>query len=270
MRRRIAVYGATDEALALLPALARRSDLELAWVYDPDARALRRRLAWIEPGTARLLQQTLTDDPRAARLDEGLCLVVDGGLAAPAPVPPPAGALPPAAAAARLRLAPEPWREPQAPDVAAAPPRHATRPSAPPDQASPGPLQRAIDEGRRFALLRCDAGLADGAGRPPAPELVARVRRRAAESLRGELGPGERLVTARDGSLLALLPLAADADASARLVRLARTAAEQVAKELGDAPTRTPLVFGYALHPDEAVRAEDLLTRAGRSRIRML
>jgi len=29
-------------------------------------------------------------------------------------------------------------------------------------------------------------------------------------------------------------------------------------------------VFGYALHPDEAVRAEDLLARAARSRIRML
>jgi hypothetical protein len=291
MRRRIAVYGATDAALALLPALARRADLELAWVYDPGARALRRRLAWIEPGAARLLQQALTDDPRVPARADAVELVIDGGLASPGPAAPPARALSPATAAAHLGLLPEPWREPQAPEAtrarpaARAPATAAVAGTAVAATANPStaaaatgataiaatsPLERAIAEGRRFALLRCDAGPAGPAAAPPAPELVARVRRRAAESLRGELGPGERLVTARDGSLLALLPLAPGADASARLVRLARRAAEQVAKELGDAPQRTPLVFGYALHPDEALRAEELLARAARSRIRML
>jgi hypothetical protein len=269
MRRRIAVYGATDPALALLPALARRADLELAWVYDPEARSLRRRLAWIEPGAARLLQGALTDDPRVPARGDPLALVIDGGLAAPAPAAPPPGAIDPAAASVLLQLPPAPWREPRAPDAApAAPPAAAGRPPVAPPVS---PLERAIAEGRRFALLRCDVGASEREpGRAAAPELLARLRRRAADSLRGALAPGERLVTARDGSLLALVPLAPGADASARLVRLARTAAEQVAHELGDAPLRTPLVFGYALHPDEASHAEDLLARAARSRIRML
>ena len=93
MRRRIAVYGASEAALALLPALARRRDLELVWIYDPEARALRRRLAWIEPGAARLLQEALTDDPRVPARAGGLALVIDGSLGPPAA--PPAGAVPP-------------------------------------------------------------------------------------------------------------------------------------------------------------------------------
>jgi len=265
MRRRIAVYGATDQALALLPALARRRDLELVVVYDPEARMLRRRLAWIEPGAARLLQETLSDDPRRAAAEADV--VIDGGLVgAPAPAPP--GALSPAAASRLLDLAPEPWREPRAPDRA--PPR--AHPAPAPQEATPArprALERAIAEGRRFALLRCDARAVPGAP-PPEPALLARVRRRAAEALRDALAPGERLVVARDGSLLALLPLAADADPTLRLLGFARRAAEQVAKELGDAPQRTPLVFGYAIHPDEASRPEELLARAARSRIRML
>ncbi len=257
MSRRIAVYGATDEALALLPALARRDDLVLAWVYDPAARSLRRRLAWIEPGAARLLQQALTDDPRAPASGDAPALVIDGGGTNGAP----AGALTPAAAAARLGLRPEAWREPRAPDAA---------PGVRPHPPLASPLERAIAAGRRFALLRCDVGAAPAGPPPPAPERLERIRRRAAESLRAALAPGERLVTAGDGSLLALLPLAPGADASARLVELARRAAEQVAQELGDAPQRTPLVFGYALHPDEARRAGELLARAARARIRML
>lgn len=257
MRRRIAVYGASDEALALLPALARRRDLELAWVYDPDAPALRRRLAWIAPGAARLLQAALTDDPSVAARAGEVELVIDGGLAAPAP---PAGAVTPAAASARLRLPPTAWRDPRPP---------ATVSSAPAADALPEALERAIAAGRRFALLRCDAH--PGAGpRQAAPDGVDRVRRRAAESLRGALAPGEQLEAAPDGALLALLALDDGVDASARLVGVARAAAEHVAKELGGAPQRTPLVFGYALHPDDGCRAEDLLARAARPRIRML
>lgn len=258
MVRRIAVYGATDEALALLPALARRDDLELAWVYDPAARSLRRRLAWIEPGGARLLQQALTDDPRAPERGEAPAVVIDGGLASRAP----AGALAPAAAAAQLGLRPEAWREPRAPDAA---------PGMRPRARPASPLERAIAEGRRFALLRCDVGPAPGApAGAPAPELLERLRRRVAESLHRALEPRERLVAVGDGSLLALLPLAPGADARARLLELARRTAEQVARELGAAPQRTPLVFGYALHPDEAQRADELLARAARARIRMV
>lgn len=260
MRRiagRIAVYGATDSALALLPALARRGDLALAWVYDPDARALRRRLAFVEPGAARLLQQALTDDPRVpAHPAADLALVIDGGLAGGAPPP---GAVSPALAAARLALAPAPWREPSAPARALAPPAAGDLPAA---------LARAIGEGRRFALLRCD--VAGGDDHLPPSAQRERVRRRIAASLRSGLAPGELLARDRDGALVALLALEAGADPGARLLPLARAAAEQVAKELAEASPRTPLVFGYAVHPDEARGAEELLARTARARIRML
>lgn len=253
MRRRIAVYGATEPALALLPALARRRDLELAWVYDPEARSLRRRLAWLEPGAARLLQDALTDDPGVVAGLAGLALVIDGGRPPPAAAPP--GAVPPETAGDRLGLAPEPWREPRAPEA----------PSAP---AADRLLAAALAAGERFALLRCDAGPSGAAAAPE--ELVARARRRAAAALRAALGAAGPLATAADGAVLALLPLDAGADASARLVPLARQAAEEVAAELTDAPRRPRLVFGYAIHPDEGRTAEALLARAARPRIRTL
>jgi hypothetical protein len=253
MRRRIAVHGATDAALALLPALARRRDLELAWVYDPDARALRRRLAWIEPGAARLLQRALTDDPRVPARAGAVALVIDGGLAEPAA---PGGAVSPAAASARLGLRPAPWREPLAP---AGP--------APAVRAGTHLLARALAAGGRFALLRCDCDSGPGAADTPS---VARVRRRAGAALRAALGADGELASAEDGALLAIVPLASGEDASARLVGLARTAGEAVADELGATPRRTPLAFGYALHPDDARSAEALLAQAACPRIRML
>lgn len=250
MRRRISMYGASEPALALLPALARRRDLELAWVYDPKARALRRRLAWLEPGAARLLQDALSDDPLVVARTAGLALVIDGGLEAP-----PAGAVSPGRASASLGLLPEPWREPQPPEA---------RSAALADRL----LARALASGPRFALLRCDAGPSGGS---PAPEaLVARTRRRAEASLRAALDEAGQLATAPEGALLALVALPSGVNASERLVALARRAAEDVAAELGDGPRRTRLVFGYAIHPDEGRSAEALLARAARPRIRML
>src|SRR5690606_15214090 len=120
----------------------------------------------------------------------------------------------------------------------------------------------------RFALLRCDVAAANGAA--PQPGQVARVRERVAAALRGGLARGDALAWDRDGAPVALLALAAGADPDARLLPLARAAAEQVAKALDGASPRTPLVFGYALHPDEARDADALLARAARARIRML
>jgi len=83
MGRRIAVYGATDEALQLLPLLTRHPDLDVAAVFDPDAAVHKRRLALLEPPVAALLQHLLTDDPNVLLDDMRLEAVVDAGIAPP-------------------------------------------------------------------------------------------------------------------------------------------------------------------------------------------
>jgi hypothetical protein len=115
--RRISVYGATDETLALVAALARRTDLEVGAVFDPEARVLGRRLALAEPATGGLLQRVLTDDPRALGDDALLSLVIDGGALVPFAGRFPAAvgrgveSLSPEAARVRLALEPRPWRD---------------------------------------------------------------------------------------------------------------------------------------------------------------
>lgn len=81
MGRRIAVYGATDEALQLLPLLTSHPDLEVSAVFDPDAAVHRRRLALQDPALAAALQRLLTDDASALRDDPRLDAVVDAGIA---------------------------------------------------------------------------------------------------------------------------------------------------------------------------------------------
>ncbi len=83
MGRRIAVYGATDEALKLLPLLTSHPALDVAAVFDPDAAVHRRRLALFEPPLAALLQRLLSDDPRVLRDDALLETVIDAGIAPP-------------------------------------------------------------------------------------------------------------------------------------------------------------------------------------------
>ncbi len=83
--RRIAVLGATDDAIHALPRLARDPDVEIACVYDADALVVRRRLAVYPPEAAALLQKLLTDDPSAL---EGLELVRADSLAARVDVEP--------------------------------------------------------------------------------------------------------------------------------------------------------------------------------------
>ena len=81
MGRRIAVYGATDEALQLLPLLTSHPDLEVSAVFDPDAAVQRRRLALQDPPLAALLQRLLSDDPSRLRDDPRLDAVIDAGIA---------------------------------------------------------------------------------------------------------------------------------------------------------------------------------------------
>ncbi|HKA15647.1 MAG TPA: GAF domain-containing protein [Myxococcota bacterium] len=79
MRKRIGIYGASDEALALIPLLSANPAIEIACIVDPDALRLLDRLPQLEPGVAALLEQTLTNDAQALAGDASLHAVIDAG-----------------------------------------------------------------------------------------------------------------------------------------------------------------------------------------------
>jgi len=80
MRKRIGIYGASDEALALIPLLSANPAVEISAVVDPDALALFDRLPHLPPGVAALLEQTLTNDPHVLLNDRTLHAVIDAGV----------------------------------------------------------------------------------------------------------------------------------------------------------------------------------------------
>ena len=80
MRRRIGIYGATDEALQLIPLLEANPDVEIPVVYDPDLEAARRRLRGLHPDLAQAISERLTDDPRRLEPPARLDAVIDAGL----------------------------------------------------------------------------------------------------------------------------------------------------------------------------------------------
>lgn len=273
MCERIAVYGATDATLALLPALARRRDLELAVLFDPSARELRRRLALVEPGAARLLQHALCDDLDVFAHTPGIGILIDGGLqpqlerCLPSLAANPGIAVLSAAAASQqLRLPAAAWREPVAP----APVR--TRSSAAPidgDEALADAIDAAIRAGECFVLLRCVARLPAEPGDAEARPGLARLQAQVHERLRSQLRGGDHLQEAADGSVVALLVDPGPAAALRRLAR-ARAAAEAVAEALRNSSPRPALEFGYALHPEDGSNRTTLLARAAAPRIRMV
>lgn len=77
MRRRVGIYGATDEALTLIPLLAANPGIEIVRVQDPAARELVERFPHLESGVAALLEQTLSDAPDALASDATLHAVID-------------------------------------------------------------------------------------------------------------------------------------------------------------------------------------------------
>lgn len=270
MRERIAVYGATDAALELLPALARRSDLDLVVVYDPAARALRRRLALIEPGAARLLQEALTDDLDAFARTPEIAFWIDGGLRPalreqlPALTAIPGTELLSATAASqRLGLVPSAWREPAAPSRRRDSPPPALRPTAF-DQH----LDVAIGARQPLLLLRCIAASPGDSG-PDADAARTAIRDRVVARLRTSVATRDALAELADGSVLALWihPHSAPAE---RRVAQARAAAEAIAETLRDTSPRPSLAFGYALYPEDGADRATLLARARAPRIRML
>ncbi len=75
-RRRVALHGATDEALALLPLLSANATLELAFIFDDDADAARARLAARGTDSARLAS-CVTSDPAIYDRERDLHAVID-------------------------------------------------------------------------------------------------------------------------------------------------------------------------------------------------
>src|SRR5262245_37739217 len=79
MRKRIGIYGASDEALALIPLLGANPTVEIAAIVDPEALHLLERVPRLPPGVAALLEQSLTNDPQALAGDRSLHAVIDSG-----------------------------------------------------------------------------------------------------------------------------------------------------------------------------------------------
>ncbi len=77
MRRGVALYGATEEALSLVPLLEGNPDVEIAGIYDPDADAARSLLGRIDPAAQARLGERVGDDP--ALLGGPLHAVIDAG-----------------------------------------------------------------------------------------------------------------------------------------------------------------------------------------------
>lgn len=77
MRRRIGIYGASEEALQLIPLLLANPEVEIAGVYDSDPTALRERLVTLPPEIAEALRGRVYTE--AARLagEPGLYAVID-------------------------------------------------------------------------------------------------------------------------------------------------------------------------------------------------
>jgi len=75
VRKRVGIFGASDESLALIPLLEANPAVEIAKVYDPEAERLRERFHRLDEGIAGVLASTLVDDPQAFA-DAGLDAVV--------------------------------------------------------------------------------------------------------------------------------------------------------------------------------------------------
>lgn len=83
MRKRIAICGASEETLALVPLLEANPEVEIPVIYDPDPIAARARLAVLPPATAERMETLLTDDLTKVAATPGLYAVIDSGLEPP-------------------------------------------------------------------------------------------------------------------------------------------------------------------------------------------
>ena len=65
MRKRVAIHGASEEALRLVPILEQDPDVEIVLIYDEDLASARARWARIDPAAAEAGAGRLSDDPEA-------------------------------------------------------------------------------------------------------------------------------------------------------------------------------------------------------------
>jgi diguanylate cyclase (GGDEF)-like protein len=77
MRKRIAIYGSSEETLQLVPLLAANPDVEIAGIWDPDPKAFAERLAQVSPRTASGIESWLVRDPSVFARDPNLYAVID-------------------------------------------------------------------------------------------------------------------------------------------------------------------------------------------------
>ncbi len=77
MRKRIGLFGATDEALALIPLLAANPEAEIADIVDPDPDGVLARTEALDPALASAIQARLTDDVSVLTGDPTLHAIVD-------------------------------------------------------------------------------------------------------------------------------------------------------------------------------------------------
>ncbi len=131
-------------------------------------------------------------------------------------------------------------------------------------------IARASEHEGALAIAVCSLENLDeirnATGRGRAREVV----QRAVEALRNHLRDFDVIGRTGKGEFTILMP---DPGYSAgeRVYALARAVADDISKDntLND-PIRIALSFGYALYPTEGTAREDLLTRAGTPRIRMV
>lgn len=77
MRKRVAIHGASEEALRLIPMLESHPDLEIVTVFDANLPAARARWQRIDPARAEAQASLLTDDPAALGAEARLHTLID-------------------------------------------------------------------------------------------------------------------------------------------------------------------------------------------------
>ena len=79
IRRRIGIFGATEETLRLIPLLSGNSEVEISRVWDADPAAAIERGRAIDPALPALLEPLITDDADAFGNAGELHAVIDAG-----------------------------------------------------------------------------------------------------------------------------------------------------------------------------------------------
>jgi diguanylate cyclase (GGDEF)-like protein len=77
MRKRIAIYGMSEETLALIPLLAANPDVEIAGIWDPEPETFATRLAAVAPRSAAGIASWLVRDAGELARDPNLYAVID-------------------------------------------------------------------------------------------------------------------------------------------------------------------------------------------------